>query len=98
MSGDKKQRGQKHRSIATKSTEKDEPEDMLATHGTEESGLHENTTQAGCDTDIRYGLENISKEIRCLKSEIRKDFHAFGQILRGRELGARRQMTPSFYP
>lgn len=81
MSGERRQKGQKTRNTFNKNIEKDEVNDAVASEH-EEDGFHDNATLASCDAGIRSGLENISKEIRGLKAEIREDFNAFGQSLR----------------
>lgn len=63
MSGEKKPKGQKTRNYLLKNTEKGEMEEAFVDRDTEEEGRH--------DAETRSGLENINKEIRCLKSEMK---------------------------
>ena len=73
--------GRKTRLAQTKSTTTDEMEEPLANRETEEDGgqdtTHQTASQAGMGTD----LENISKEIRDLKTEIKDALRSFGETL-----------------
>ena len=57
-------------------------EDTLAACETDEDGCHENSGKSGNEAETLSGLQNISKEIRGLKSEMKEHFNSFGETLR----------------
>ena len=82
MSGKKKSRSRKNRINTPKIAENSEMEDTLAACETDEDGHHENSGESGNEAETLSGLQNISKEIRGLKSEMKEHFSSFGETLR----------------